>query len=166
MRSIIGSIFTAIFSAEVSNTLPHKLSSIALPAVVAAGLPESSTSDLLTAITAGTQAALETVPGMNDTILSIANDKISDAYAAAYAYVDYTAMALGAVAVIAAFCLRDFDQYLDNHVSRQIYHKGDTAKDILELVNADTPVARSSDEHGKTAADPSQADGRTHSSSD
>lgn len=135
MRSIVGAIFTAVFTAELSNKFPEKLSTIAIPAITSAGLPNSSLSDLMQAITAGTEDALKSVPGMNDDILAVTSTKISEAYAAAYAYPYYTALALALVSLIAALGIRDFDHYLTDHVSRQIYKKGDTDKDILQLVD-------------------------------
>ncbi|KAI2637699.1 fungal trichothecene efflux pump [Hypomontagnella submonticulosa] len=135
MRGVVGSIFTAVFTAEISNILPAKLTSIAVPAITSAGLPESSIPELLAAITAGTEAALRAVPGMNDNLLAITSGKISEAYAATYTYPYYTAMGLSIISILAAIALRDFDVYLTDHVSRQLYHKSDTDKDILQLVD-------------------------------
>ncbi|KAL7621692.1 hypothetical protein AAE478_009019 [Parahypoxylon ruwenzoriense] len=145
MRSVVGSIFTAVFTAEVSNKLPEKLAFIAIPAITSAGLPTSSIPDLLGAIAAGTEDALRAVPGMNDNILAIASAKISESYAAAYTYPYYTGLALGIVSIIAAAVIRDFDHHLTDHVSRQLYHKSDTSKDILQLVHH---PAASQDEAG------------------
>ncbi|KAI0116640.1 fungal trichothecene efflux pump [Hypoxylon sp. NC0597] len=138
MRSVIGSIFTAVFTAEIANKLPEKLTSIVVPAVTSAGLPSSSIPDLLSAVTAGTTDALRAVPGMTDEILAIASAKIAESYAAAYTYPFYTGLALGIVSIIAAVCIRDFDHHLTEHVSRQLYHKSDTDKDILSLVEHPT----------------------------
>ncbi|KAL1900983.1 hypothetical protein Sste5346_002046 [Sporothrix stenoceras] len=130
-RVVLGSIFSSIFVAIYTNKLPGKYESIVVPAVEGAGLPASSVPALLTAAGAGTQDALLAVPGMNSSILQVANDSISEAYSESYAYVFYTAMALGFVCLIAALCLRDFDHYLTDHVSRQIYHREQTKVDIL-----------------------------------
>lgn len=111
------------------------MTSIAVPAITSAGLPESSIPELLAAITAGTEAALRAVPGMNDNLLAITSGKISEAYAATYTYPYYTAMGLSIISILAAIALRDFDVYLTDHVSRQLYHKSDTDKDILQLVD-------------------------------
>ncbi|KAI1479787.1 trichothecene efflux pump [Daldinia eschscholtzii] len=135
MRSVVGSIFTAVFTAEISNKLPEKLTAIAIPAITAAGLPKSSVPVLLQAVTAGTEDALRAVPGMNDNILAVTSTKVSEAYASAYTYPYYTALALGIVSIIAALTLRDFDHHLTDHVSRQLYKKSDTDKDILQLVD-------------------------------
>jgi len=140
-RTILGSIFTAVFIAILTNKLPGQLQKHLIPEALAAGLPESSLPQLLTAVTGGSQAALTAVPGMNSTILAVVNDGAADSYAGAYAYVYYAALALGLVCFIAAACLRDFDQYLTNHVSRQVYHKKETQKDILDLIEEKTPAS-------------------------
>jgi hypothetical protein len=115
--------------------LPGKLQEYVVPAILEAGLPESSVSQLLSAATKGSQAALTAVPGMTDEILRVTNNSVADAYGKSFAYVYYSALALGAVCIIAAASLRDFDQYLTDHVSRMIYHKKDTKVDVLKAKN-------------------------------
>ncbi len=133
-RTIVGSIFTAIFLAILNNKLSGELQKHLVPQVLQAGLPAKSIPTLLTAVSTGTQSALEAVPGMTSKILAVANAGASTSFAAAYAYVYYTAVALGIVSCLAALSTRDFDQYLTNHVSRQIYHKKETKEDILDLI--------------------------------
>ena len=72
---------------------------------------------------------------MNSTILRATNVAVSDAYSNSYAYVYYFAVALGGLAIIASICLRDFDQYLTGHVSRQLYHKQEANTDPLEKLD-------------------------------
>lgn len=107
----------------------------------------------MTAVANGTQAALLEVEGMTPEILRATNIAVSDAYSKSYAYVYYFAVALGGVAIIASACLRDFDQYLTEHVSRQLYHKKDANTDPLD--NVDVKVTRDSVEgqNEKTIAD-------------
>jgi len=104
--------------------VPEKLASIVPPAVIKAGLPASSISDLFAAITVGTPEALAKVPGIDSRIEAALAAALSNAYAAAYAYVYYAAVAVGLVGLIACFCIRDYDQYFNNHVPRQIYKSG------------------------------------------
>jgi hypothetical protein len=115
-----------------SNKLPKQLQNKLVPAVLDAGLPESSLPDLFAAVTLATQDALEAVPGMTAARLDVANNAISDSYSGAYEYVYYTALALGIVAVLASLCLRDFDCYLNDHVPRQIYHRTEKSFDPLD----------------------------------
>lgn len=121
-RTAVGSIFTAVFVAILTNKVPEKLATIVPPAVINAGLPASSIPDLFAAITVGTPAALAAVPGINPQIEAVLGAALSNAYAAAYKYVYYAAVAVGLVGLIACFCIRDYDQYFNSHVPRQIYH--------------------------------------------
>ncbi|KAF2646766.1 fungal trichothecene efflux pump [Massarina eburnea CBS 473.64] len=139
-RTIFGSIFTAAFISVYTNKVPGYLTSIIPPAVTEAGFPESGLTDLMTAIASGSQASLLAVKGMTPEILSVTNIAVSNAYSKSYAYVYYFAVALGCLAIIASACLRDFDQYLTGHVSRQLYKKGESNTDPLE--GADVQVLR------------------------
>jgi hypothetical protein len=102
-RSAIGTIFTAVFVAILTNTIPAKFVQYIPPAAVKAGLPASSITDLFAAITAGTPDALAAVPGMTPAIGASVSAALANAYAAAYAYVYYAAVAVGIVGVIGTF---------------------------------------------------------------
>ena len=113
---------TAVFLAILNSKVPQKIASIVPPAAIAAGLPVSSLPALSSAITNGTANALASVPGMKASIETAVQDALSDAYAASYAYVYYSVLALGGVAIFAAFALRDYDDKLSGHVAKQMYH--------------------------------------------
>lgn len=125
MRTAWGSIFTTVFLAILTAKTPEQIASHVPKAVIAAGLPESSLADLFAAVAAGTPAALAAVPGFNAEIGVALTDSLTSAYAAAYAYVYYAAVAVGGVGIIAACCMKDYDDMLTSHVSRQIYRKGE-----------------------------------------
>jgi hypothetical protein len=131
-RTILGSIFTAAFVAVYTNKVPGELQTILVPRVLAAGLPQSSLADLLTAVATGSTAAIAAVPGMTSKLVTVAVEAVADSYAAAYAYVYYFAVALGCISIIASACCTDFDRYLNDHVPHQIYHRKDTTVDPLE----------------------------------
>lgn len=121
---------TAVFLAILDNKLPGKLAEIVPPAAVAAGLSESSLPALSEAVHNGTASALASVPGMTDIISAAVTRAIVDANVASYAYVYYSVLAIGGVAIIAACSMRDYDDRLSNHVSKQIYHGG---RDVPEI---------------------------------
>lgn len=99
-RTGVGCVFTAVFVAILQNEAPTKLQEFVIPAALNAGLPEASLTDLFTALGAGTVAALEGVPGMNPEILAAVGAATANAYAAAYSYVYYAAVAVGIVGLI------------------------------------------------------------------
>ena len=113
---------TAVFLAILDNKLPQKITLMVPPAAVAAGLPESSLAALTEAVANGTESALASVPGMTDTISTAVTRAVVDANVASYAYVYYSVLAIGGVAIIAACSMRDYDDRLSNHVAKQIYH--------------------------------------------
>ena len=123
-RTAVGAIFTAIFVAILSNTAPTELAKTVPPAAEAAGLPASSIPALFQALTAGTSEALMAVPGMTAEIAGAVAAATADGYAKAYSYVYYAAIAVGIVGLIACCCIKDYDPYFNNHVSRQIYKGG------------------------------------------
>lgn len=145
MRSAIGAIGAAVFVAILSNEAPVKIAEMVPPAALDAGLPESSLTDLFTAIGVGSSAALAAVPGMNPQIETAVVDSLSNAYAAAYAYVYYAAVAFGAVGLIACVCIRDFDRHFTGHVPRKIYKAGQNVEGDLDA----SPKEGSQGEHEK-----------------
>ena len=117
-----------------TNKVPGYLAAIVPARVLAAGLPESQLEVLMTAAAAANQSALTEIEGMTPELLVATNIAVSDAYSKAYADVYYFAVAVGVVAIAASICMRDFDKYLTDHVSRQLYHKKDANTDPLENV--------------------------------
>lgn len=96
----------------------------------------------MTAAAAANQTALAAIDGMTPALLRTTNIAVSDAYSKSYSYVYYFAVAIGALAIAASVCMRDFDKYLTGHVSRQLYHKKDANTDPLEMAGAANVVAK------------------------
>ena len=99
-RTAVGSIFTAVFVAILTNKVPGELAKYVPSAAEQAGLPASSIKPLFTAIAAGTSDALLAVPGMTPEIAAAVGAALANAYAATYAYVYYAAIAIGIVGLI------------------------------------------------------------------
>lgn len=66
-----GVVSLTVYSTILANVQSKSMKQLVPQAAVAAGLPESSTSDLLGAITLGSEA-LAKVPGITDNIISAA----------------------------------------------------------------------------------------------
>ncbi|GME43592.1 Trichothecene efflux pump protein [Neofusicoccum parvum] len=117
-RTILGCIFTSVFSAILTNKLPQELSAHLVPRALDAGLDPSSIPDVVAAVVAGNSTALSLVPGLDDpTVLKAVNEGASSAWAGAYA---------------------DMDKYLTGHIPRQIYTKSEGDVDVLEKMNGST----------------------------
>jgi hypothetical protein len=104
----------------------------------------------MTTVASVNQTALLEIGGMTPEILLITNIAVSDAYSKSYAYVYYFAVAIGGLAIIASLCMRDFDKYLNTHVSRQLYHKKSAHTDPLEHVDLSHESRQVSEEGEKT----------------
>lgn len=113
---------TAVYLAILSSKTTQKLSTHISPVAIDAGLPRASVPQLLQAIAIGTPAAMENVPGINSGVEAAVGAELPYAYAAAYAYVYYAAMAVASVGLIACLFVKDYDPFLTNHVPRQIYN--------------------------------------------
>ncbi len=123
-RTAFGSVMAAVFLAILSSKVPKEIAAYVPAAALKAGLPQSSLKDLFTAIAAGTPKALAAVPGITPEIELAVAESLSNAYAAAYAYVYYAAIAVGGVGLIACICIKDYDKFFTDHVPRQIYRPG------------------------------------------
>ena len=60
---------------------------------------------------------------------------VANGYAAAYAFVYYAAIAVGLVGLIACCCIKNYDPYFNNHVSRQIYRLGKEKEGAVDTWN-------------------------------
>jgi hypothetical protein len=123
---------TAIFIAILDNKLPAKISSIVPPAALAAGLPHSSLPALSKAVSSGSAAAIASIPGMTTSIEHAVRNSLSDAYSASYAYIYYSVLSVGCVAIISALVMRDYDDKLTGHVPKQIY-RGQKDRDFVDV---------------------------------
>lgn len=91
--------------------------------VLDAGLPSTSLSTFLAALSIGDQVAIAKIPGVTDHILGIAAKAAHVAYLKAFQVVYYTSLAFGLVGLIAALCLspHGLDRKLTAEVSRKLH---------------------------------------------
>lgn len=119
-------IYVSIFSNQLTVNLPAQVTG----PVEAAGLPSSSITALFTAITNGTTAALQSVPGMDADILAVVGRTVKDAYSMSFKTVYLSSLGFGGLAVIASLFATDVDKYLTSFVNKTISGpkgKGDNA---------------------------------------
>ncbi|KAF2007662.1 siderophore iron transporter, partial [Amniculicola lignicola CBS 123094] len=117
--TVASCIYLAIYGGEIATKLPSHVTAHA----VAAGLPESSVSDLLTALPNGTAAAFEAVAGVNSTILAAIGAGMKSGYSASYSTVYLSSLAFGGTALIASFFTSDIDKYLTDFVNKTVAGK-------------------------------------------
>lgn len=80
-RAVFATIFTAIYSAILNNSLPGKVASMVPPALIGAGLPPDSIAAFITALNAQDPAAFAAVPGVTPTIIGVGVAAFKQAFA-------------------------------------------------------------------------------------
>lgn len=150
-RTAWGSIFTAIYLAILQNKLPHYIAAFVSLAATAAGLPKSSSSELVATAALGTESAIAGIPGITPTIQSQVLDALVDARVKSYSWVYYSMIAVNLAGVLAAFYLRDYDHLFTAHVPRQISARGEGITHIKEAVEVDNEAAREVDDATREA---------------
>lgn len=118
MRTVLGSIFTAIYLAILNNKLPSEIHSHVESAAISAGLPSSAFPALFAAVANGTSAAYETVPNMTPAIQARITDAVTDGRVKSYSYIYLATIAVNAMPIIAGLLMKDYDHLLNSHVPR------------------------------------------------
>jgi len=120
-RAVTGTIAISIYVCIYSNKLTTYLPRDIVPAVESAGLPASSVPALFAAMTNGTNAAFQSVPGINAKILAAFATATKDAYTSAFKVVYLSSLAFAGIAVIASLFVTDIDKYMTNFVNKTIH---------------------------------------------
>lgn len=126
IRSAGGVLAVTIYLTILLNTVASNEKKLVVPAVLKAGLPETSLSEFLTALNAGTAAALGRVPGITKEIISVGSEELVTSYIDAFRKVFLTSIAFGGLSVIAAVAVKPFTkEELEGTI---IYHLGENDK--------------------------------------
>nr|BAX01966.1 trichothecene efflux pump [Fusarium asiaticum] len=115
-----------------NNQYPKEIGSHLTSALRGTDIPQSSFPSLLEAAKTGRIDAVKALPGMTNSTAAVVSGAMADSYTASYANVYYFAMALGVIPIIASLCMKNFDQYLTDHVPHQLYDRKKADKDVLE----------------------------------
>jgi hypothetical protein len=119
-RNIIGtiatSIFVSIYGSRISQTQSQNIPS----AVIEAGLPPPDVPLLFQAIKNGTAAALQSVPGINATIIDAYGSAQKDSYSESFSTVYLTSVAFGLVALVASYWAPNVDLLMTSFLNKRI----------------------------------------------
>ncbi len=117
----LASIYLAIYKNRYAALLKPDVTK----AVEAAGLPSSSLTQLFEAMTNGTAAALNAVPGYNATINAAMVDGRKTAYATSFADTYLTSIAFGAIALVSILLVKnDMDSKFTDFLNKSVAHVG------------------------------------------
>lgn len=117
LRSVMGSICTAVYTAVLQNRLAETVAAQVPQAVIGAGLPSQSVQSFLQALTSGSKQALDTVKGLTPQILEIGEAVYKHAAADAFRTVFLTSIAFGGVGIILSFFTPNVDHRMTNEVA-------------------------------------------------
>jgi hypothetical protein len=113
VSAIAGAIYIAVLNTRLAQTIPAEVP----PAVIKAGLPSSSVAGFIEALSSGSAAALEAVPGISDAIITAGTAAYKEANAHAYKTVYLTTLAFTSLAVILSFWAPNTTKYMSNKVA-------------------------------------------------
>jgi hypothetical protein len=115
--TIAASIYICVYTDRLNTFLPQEI----VPAVEKAGLPATSLPALFAAMTNGTTAALEAVPGMKMSILAAFSAATRAAYTHAFKIVYLSSIAFASLAFIGCIFVTDVDKYMTDFVNKTIH---------------------------------------------
>ena len=107
---------------QLSNKLATNLPKYIVPKVVEAGLPLGSVPALLNAISSGSAAAVEAVPGITPKIILIATAAAKVAYQKSFQVIYLAAVAFGACAIIGSLTVSEakLEECMTSDVARKL----------------------------------------------
>lgn len=113
----IVSIYLAIYSDRLAAYLPAEV----VPAVENAGFPASNIPALFEAMTNGTAAAIEGLPGMDDNVLGAYGLALKVAYGRAFRIVYLSTLGFFAMGMFASFFVREVTDLLTGFVNKTLH---------------------------------------------
>ncbi|KAN0099069.1 MFS general substrate transporter [Hyaloscypha variabilis] len=125
LRTTVSTIATTIYTVILSNRLAHTIPNEVPPKLIAAGLPPSSVSAFLSAISVGTPEAFSKVAGLTSAIeaVGIAAYKVASSHA--YQTVFYASIAFSVLALICACFTPNVDELMTNRVVATVHRHAD-----------------------------------------
>lgn len=123
IRTAISAIATSMYSSILTTESSKYILQYVPPAVLEAGLPESSLSSLFAGITVGNFTSVE---GITPEIIAIAGEQVKHAYSLAFRTVFLCTLPFGVLLLIAAVLSPNVEEYLTDEVARKLH--GDQEK--------------------------------------
>jgi hypothetical protein len=99
-----GAVALSVYTTILTNTQTAEAARIIPAAATAAGLPQSSVSQLITALSLGASALAE-VPGITDNIIAAASAALQQSYVVGLRTTALSSLAFGVVGIIGTYCI-------------------------------------------------------------
>ncbi|KAH0848654.1 siderophore iron transporter [Fonsecaea pedrosoi] len=117
LRTIAGSVAQALYISISTTEITKNLPAFIAPAVVQAGLPQTSLPALFAGLTTGDFSA---VPGATPEILGIAAEQAKLAYAKSFRMVFFATIPFGVILIVMSFWVPNIEKFLHNNVARKL----------------------------------------------
>jgi hypothetical protein len=112
-------IYTVILTNKLTENIPAQVP----PAVINAGLPETSVLGYMTAVAAGNATAIQSVPGISPAIIAVGTRAYKEASTGAYRTVFLSTIAFSVIGIICSFFLPNIGSLLTGEVSTTLHGK-------------------------------------------
>lgn len=123
LRALGGAIAQALYVSVLNNRLASYLPGYVAPAALGAGLPESSLTQLLTDVGAGS-ASFADVPGITDSVTAAVGAAVTHAYRDAFRIVFYCTIPFSVILIASSTFVPNMEQFLGNNVARRLQDRG------------------------------------------
>jgi len=125
VRAAISTISQTVYVVVLSNRLTTTISTQVPAALVKAGLPATSVVAFLSAITVGTPAAFEAVPGISESITAAGLRAYKVANADAYRTVFLTTIAFSGLALVLSCFVPNVEDRMTDDVAAALHNRND-----------------------------------------
>lgn len=123
IRSAGGVLATTIYLTILTNTMTSNTQQMVVPAVLNAGLPQSSLEAFLIALNSGVATAIEAVPGVSESIVIAGSGALVSAYTNAFQKVFLASIAFGVLSIIASVVLKPISK--EQLAGTIVFHLGE-----------------------------------------
>lgn len=120
-RSIVSTIASTIYQVVLRVRLTKTVPAEVVPAVLKAGLPQSSVVSYLTALTTGSTEAFSTVKGLTPKVLAAGAYAYRVANADAFRDVFLTSIAFGCIAIGLSMCIPNVEELMTHDVAATLH---------------------------------------------
>ncbi|KAF2403745.1 MFS general substrate transporter [Trichodelitschia bisporula] len=124
IRSGMCAVLTAIYVAVYSNRLTAEIADQVPSAVLKAGLPQSSLTDYMTALGAGTASAASAIPGLTSQVIAVGARAYKQASSDAYSTVYLSTIAFSVVGFILTFFAPNTEELMSGQVAATLNNEG------------------------------------------
>jgi hypothetical protein len=121
IRALGGAVAQALYVSVFVNKLNTNLPAYVAPAVLGAGLPQSSLPGFFAAMTAGDFSA---VPGVTDAVLAAFAPALKTAYSQSFKIVFYCTIPFSVILICASCLVPNMEKFLHNNVAKRLQGRG------------------------------------------